>query len=31
VQLRHGRSGKGRLVIEYNSTDELEGILAHIK
>ena len=31
VQLRHGRGGKGRLVIEYNSTDELEGILAHIK
>ncbi|RLA36595.1 MAG: chromosome partitioning protein ParB [Gammaproteobacteria bacterium] len=31
VQLRHGRTGKGRLVIEYNSTDELEGILAHIK
>ncbi|MDX1594024.1 MAG: ParB/RepB/Spo0J family partition protein [Gammaproteobacteria bacterium] len=31
VQLRHGRGGKGRLTIEYNSTDELEGILAHIK
>ncbi len=31
VQLRHGRAGKGRLVIEYNSNDELEGILAHIK
>ncbi len=31
VRLDHGRAGKGRLVIEYNSTEELEGILAHIK
>ncbi len=31
VQLRHSRSGKGRLVIDYNSLDELDGILGHIK
>ena len=31
VQLSPGRGGKGRLIIEYNSNDELEGILAHIK
>lgn len=30
VQVRYNRSGKGRLVIEYNSLDELDGILAHI-
>ncbi len=31
VQLRHGAKGKGRLVIHYNSLDELEGILSHIR
>jgi len=31
VQLQHGAKGKGKLVISYNSLDELEGILAHIK
>ncbi|RME32395.1 MAG: ParB/RepB/Spo0J family partition protein [Gammaproteobacteria bacterium] len=31
VQLRHGARGKGRLVIHYNSLDELEGILSHIR
>jgi ParB family chromosome partitioning protein len=31
VRVRHGRGGKGRLEIEYNSNDELEGILSHIK
>ncbi|AGA35336.1 Chromosome (plasmid) partitioning protein ParB / Stage 0 sporulation protein J [Thioalkalivibrio nitratireducens DSM 14787] len=30
VQVRYNRAGKGRLVIEYNSLDELDGILAHI-
>ncbi len=30
VQVRYNRQGKGRLVIEYNSLDELDGILAHI-
>ncbi|MEJ2060042.1 MAG: ParB/RepB/Spo0J family partition protein [Gammaproteobacteria bacterium] len=31
VQLAHGGDGKGRLVIHYNSLDELDGILQHIK
>jgi ParB family chromosome partitioning protein len=31
VQLRHGRGGRGRLVIHYNSLDELEGVLSHIR
>lgn len=30
VKIKHGHLGKGLLVIRYNSTDELEGILAHI-
>ncbi len=31
VQIQHSAKGKGRLVLSYNSLDELEGILAHIK
>ncbi|HET8705683.1 MAG TPA: ParB/RepB/Spo0J family partition protein [Pseudomonadales bacterium] len=31
VQIQHGAGGKGKLVIQYNSLDELDGILAHIK
>jgi len=31
VQLRHGGKGKGSLVIHYNSLEELDGILDHIK
>ncbi len=31
VALHQGAGGKGRLEISYNSLDELEGILAHIK
>ena len=31
VQFQHNRQGKGRLVIHYNSLDELDGILNHIK
>ena len=31
VQIRHGSGGKGRLEIRYNSLDELDGILEHIK
>ena len=31
VQLKHGANGKGSLVLKYNSLDELDGILAHIK
>jgi ParB family chromosome partitioning protein len=30
VQFQHSQSGKGKLVLSYNSLDELEGILAHI-
>ena len=31
VALQHANSGKGKLVVHYNSLDELDGILAHIK
>lgn len=31
VSVRHSAKGKGRLVIQYNNLDELEGILAHIR
>lgn len=31
VALRHDKKGKGNLVIHYNSLDELDGILGHIK
>ncbi|AGZ37916.1 ParB/RepB/Spo0J family partition protein [Pseudomonas sp. SWI6] len=31
VQIRHGNKGKGQLVIRYNSLDELQGVLAHIR
>lgn len=31
VTIAHGTKGKGKLIIEYNSLDELEGVLAHIK
>jgi len=31
VQFQHTAKGKGKLIINYNSLDELEGILAHIK
>ena len=31
VKFQHRASGKGRLVIQYGSLEELEGILAHIK
>ena len=30
VMFQHAASGKGKLVVTYNSLDELEGILAHI-
>jgi ParB family transcriptional regulator, chromosome partitioning protein len=29
VHLQHSNKGKGQLTIHYNSTDELDGILAH--
>lgn len=31
VAIQHGTSGKGKLVVTYNSLDELDGILAHIQ
>jgi ParB family chromosome partitioning protein len=31
VSIQHNVSGKGRLVIQYNSLDELDGILNHVK
>jgi len=31
VVIQHGDSGKGKMVIRYNSLDELDGILTHIK
>lgn len=31
VRIEHSAKGKGRLVLKYNSLDELEGILDHIK
>lgn len=30
VAIQHGAGGKGKLVVTYNSLDELDGILAHI-
>jgi ParB family chromosome partitioning protein len=31
VQIQQGLRGAGKLVIAYNSLDELDGILAHIQ
>jgi ParB family chromosome partitioning protein len=31
VEIQQGQRGAGRLVIAYNSLDELDGILAHIR
>lgn len=31
VSIEHSSSGKGRLVLSYNSLDELDGILGHIQ
>jgi ParB family transcriptional regulator, chromosome partitioning protein len=31
VALQHTASGRGKLVVSYNSLDELDGILAHIR
>jgi ParB family chromosome partitioning protein len=31
VAIQHASSGRGKLVISYNSLDELDGILAHIQ
>jgi ParB family chromosome partitioning protein len=31
VQIHHSARGRGRLVIQYNTLEELDGILAHIR
>jgi ParB family transcriptional regulator, chromosome partitioning protein len=31
VAIQQGPKGKGKLVVSYNSLDELDGILAHIQ
>jgi ParB family chromosome partitioning protein len=31
VEIQQGTKGKGKLVISYNSLDELDGILVHIQ
>jgi ParB family transcriptional regulator, chromosome partitioning protein len=31
VNIEHSRAGQGRVVIRYNSLDELDGILSHIR
>ncbi len=31
VAIQHSAAGRGRLVVSYNSLDELDGILAHIR
>ena len=31
VAIRHGRNGRGKLVIQYHSLDELDGILEKIR
>ncbi len=31
VQIQHQANGRGKLIIQYNSSDEFEGILEHIK
>jgi ParB family chromosome partitioning protein len=31
VSIEHASSGKGRIVVRYNSLDELDGILEHIQ
>jgi len=31
VQIQHSARGKGKLIIDYNSLDELDGIFGHIK
>lgn len=31
VQIKHGQKGKGQLVINYGTLEELQGVLAHIR
>lgn len=30
IHIKHAQNGKGKLIIQYNSLDELDGILGHI-
>src|SRR5271170_2565146 len=30
VQIQHGASGRGKVIVNYNNLEELDGILAHI-
>jgi ParB family chromosome partitioning protein len=31
VAIRYNKRGRGKMVIEYNNLDELDGILSHIR
>lgn len=31
VTVKHGRGGKGQLIVQYHSVDELEGILERVR
>jgi len=31
ILIQHTAKGKGKIVVKYNSLDELDGILSHIK
>jgi ParB family chromosome partitioning protein len=31
VELQHASGGRGKLIVSYNSLDELDGILSHIR
>lgn len=31
VKIQHAKNGKGKIIIQYNSLDELDGILKHIR
>jgi ParB family chromosome partitioning protein len=31
VSIQHSAKGAGKLIFKYNSVDELDGILAHLK
>jgi ParB family chromosome partitioning protein len=31
VNIEHSRGGHGRILIRYNSLDELDGILSHLR
>ncbi|HPY41496.1 MAG TPA: chromosome partitioning protein ParB, partial [Thiolinea sp.] len=31
VEIRYNKRGRGKMVIEYNNLDELDGILSHIR